>query len=104
MNKSQAVRDYLASHPDAGPNAIREALAEKGIAISTSLASVIKYGSNKKKKGKPGRPKGSGRGARAGRSASGLNIEALVDAKRMAERMGGIDAARTALDLLAKLS
>lgn len=110
MNKSAAVREYLAAHPDAGPNAVREALKEKGIQISTSLASVIKYGGNKKKR-KPGRPKGSrsvsrGRVGRppGARRVGSLDIEALVEAKKMAEKMGGIDAARSALDLLAKLA
>jgi len=109
VNKSQAVRDYLASNPTAGPNAIREALKGKGIDISTSLASVIKYGSGKKKggrgrgrgRGRVGRPPGSG--ARRGGGAR-LDINALVEAKKLAERMGGIEAARSALDLLAKLS
>lgn len=110
VNKSAAVREYLAANPDAGPNAIREALKAKGILISTSLASVIKYGGNKKKR-KPGRPKGSRNAVRGrvgrppgARSAGGLDIGALVEAKKLAERMGGIDAARAALDLLAKLA
>lgn len=103
-SKSDAVRRYLAGHPDASPNTVREALAAEGIGISTSLAASLKYS-------KQGGRKSGPRGTRAGRpralraqAVPALDFDALVDAKRLAERMGGIDAAREALSILAKLA
>ncbi len=105
VNKSAAVREYLKSHPTASPNEVKEALGEKGIAISTSLASNIKY----TKKGKAaGRKRGPRRmGRRPGRppgTKSGVRIDDLLEVKRLASRMGGIAATRKALDLLEQLA
>ena len=47
LNRSQAVRDYLAQHPGTSPRAIQDALKSKGIKISESLASAIKYAKKK---------------------------------------------------------
>ena len=43
VNKSQAIRDYIAKGPAAGPKAIREALAAKRIEASDGLISQVKY-------------------------------------------------------------
>ena len=42
VNKSQAVRDYLAGHPDAMPKDVVAALAKEGVEVSTILVSGIK--------------------------------------------------------------
>ena len=47
LNRSQAIRDYLAKNPNANPKAIRAALKAKGIAVSESLASAVKYSKKK---------------------------------------------------------
>jgi hypothetical protein len=110
-NKSDAVREYLAANPAASPIQVQQALKARGIAISASLASAIKYA----KRG-PGRPKGSGRGRRAAtvsrpvgrppasRSNGWFSAEDLMAAKAFVDRIGGAAAARKALDLLAQLS
>jgi hypothetical protein len=112
-NKSDAVRGYLAANPSASPAAVQQALTARGINISTSLASQIKYA----KRG-PGRQKGAGRGRRAvaptatapriGRPAASaahgsLRAEDLLAAKAFVDRAGGVSAARKAIDLLAQL-
>ena len=48
-NRSQHIRDHLAKNPDAKPKDIIEALAKKGVEVSMSLVSAIKYKGPKKK-------------------------------------------------------
>lgn len=107
-NKSGAVRAYLAANPDASPVAVAEALKKMGIKISVSLASAVKYSKKGKKAGRPKGRRGPGRPKMAASSRSSsngaLNLETLVEAKRLAERMGGIEKVREALAVLAKLA
>ncbi len=103
LNRSQAVRDYLAQNSNASPKAIVAGLKSKGILISTSLASVVKYS-----KKRPGRPKGRRSGRRVGRPSAAaktdhLRVEDLLEAKSFVNRVGGVDAARKAFDLLEQL-
>jgi len=105
-SKSDAVRAYLASNPDASPATVAAALKKKGIKISISLASAVKYAKKGKKAGRSMGRRGPGRPRLAARASGNgsVNLESLVDAKRLAERLGGIDAAREALALLSKLA
>jgi len=105
-SKSDAVRAYLASNPDASPATVAEALKKKGVKISVSLAAAVKYAKKGKKAGRPMGRRGPGRPRMATRASGNgsLNMDALVEAKRLADRMGGIDAAREALALLAQLA
>lgn len=45
-SRSDAIRDYLKRHSDAGIKAIQEALKEQGVEVSAALVSKIKYRSN----------------------------------------------------------
>ncbi|MCG8651937.1 MAG: hypothetical protein MI861_19005 [Pirellulales bacterium] len=115
-NKSQAIREYYASHPNAKPKEVAAELKKKGISVSTAFVSTIRSTSKKKKViGKPGRPPGSGkkslrRGRPVGsgvgtssRASQEVSIESLLKVKRMVEEMGGIGQTRTALTALEKL-
>ncbi|MBL9084756.1 MAG: hypothetical protein JNK76_23325 [Planctomycetales bacterium] len=42
VNKSAAIRDYLAASPEAKPKEIVAALAEKGITVSPNMVSIVK--------------------------------------------------------------
>jgi hypothetical protein len=106
-SKSDAVRAYLAANPDSSPIAVAKALKKQGIKISVSLASAVKYAKKGKKAGRPKGRRGPGRPKMATTRASSngaVNLEALVVAKRLAERMGGIEKAREALAVLARLA
>ena len=94
-NKSQAIRDYLKQHSDVGPTAVAAALnAREGWHISAAYVSTIK---NKVK------PRG-GRVTRAGNAKAGaLDKKALLQAHELCKQAGGINQAKAALDLLAKL-
>jgi hypothetical protein len=89
--KSAAIREYFADNPGAKPRVVVEALRQKGIRVSAQMVSVIK---GKQKRGLRGR-----------RSTSNgpLNAASLIQAKALADRMGGIAKAQEALAVLAKL-
>jgi len=101
INRSQAIRDYLAKNAGASVGEIKEALAKKGIDASDSLISAVKY----KKARRKGRSKGK-RGRRAGpraASVAGVSVETLVAAKQLVDRVGGVEAAVQAIGVLRKL-
>jgi hypothetical protein len=97
-SKSAAIRDYIASNPNAKPKEILSVLKARGIDVSVGLISMVKYAKPKVGK-KRGRPKGT-----AKTSASGLSADQLLAAKALADSMGGIQKTREALDLIEKLS
>ncbi len=99
VNRSQAIRDYLASNPTATPSVIIGDLKKKGIKVSAALVSAVKY---HKSAGGNGRRKKRRRGST---SANGRKVDfaQLVEAKSLADKMGGVDKAKSALDMLAKL-
>jgi hypothetical protein len=82
VNKSQAIRDALAAHPEKSPSEIAEALKAQGLDVNAQYVSTIK--SNAKAKGrktvlkrKPGRAGNNGFGTVAAalefiRAAGGL--------------------------------
>lgn len=95
INKSQSIRDYIKSNPGQGPTAVADALnSREGWKISAAYVSTIKN------KMKP-----SSRGPRpAGGRAAGVNEKSLIQAKELAKQAGGINQAKAALDLLARLT
>jgi len=97
--RSQAVRDYLAENPQASAKEIVTGLQEKGIKVKITLVNSIKY----KSQGK-GRRRSPGvrMAARKTRIMAGT-FEQLVEVKRLADSLGGIDNARRALDVLEQL-
>src|SRR4029450_8559244 len=94
-SKSKAIRDYKAANADAGPKAIAEALGKDGMKVSAGFVSTVL--SNARKKARKGR-----RGRRPA-AACTASLKQLVMAKKLAAKMGGVNEARQALDLLAKL-
>ena len=61
INKSQAVRDYLSTQPDAMPKDVMAALAKDGIDVSRILVSTVK---NKLKNGSAGQKAAAKRAAK----------------------------------------
>ncbi|MBS0266510.1 MAG: hypothetical protein JSS02_31550 [Planctomycetes bacterium] len=94
-DRTQAVRDYLAEHPDATPKSVVAGLAEKGIKVKVTLVNSIKYK----------KPSGSVAGSSRVRAIAGgsLGFEHLLEVKRLADAMGGTEQVRQALDALSQL-
>ena len=55
VNKSQAIKDYLASHPNAAPKVVAEDLKAQGIDVTAGYVSTIKTQQKSKSKTKTGR-------------------------------------------------
>jgi hypothetical protein len=102
-NKSQSIRDYINENPGTGPKGVAEALnAREGWKISPAYVSTIKNKMNQKSGKKRGR-RGAGRPARSLATPSSVNEKSLIQAKQLIDQAGGVNQARAALDLLAKL-
>ena len=104
-NKSQAIRDYLSAQPEATPNEIVAGLKQQGITVSPGLASNVKYTSgraSRKVRGRRGRRVGRPAGRTRG-SNGALSASDLIEAKKLADQLGGIEQARRALEALEEL-
>lgn len=105
VNKTQAVKDYLAANPGAKTREVREALIAQGIEISANYVSLIKSQLKRKKRAKARATSAAEGGSKSTKSssASGISIELLVKAKQAAEALGGVEIARSALAALVQL-
>ena len=102
-NRSQSIRDYLKTHPQAAPSKIVEVLGGKGIKVSASLVSQVKARAGNTAKPRVRRRSRKTNSRRRGRNDL-VSVADLLKAKKLAFQMGGIDQAKAALDALSKLS
>lgn len=102
-NKSQAIRDYLKTHPKAGPTEVCNELKKKGMKIAPALVSNVKAALAGRKPGAKGAKRGPKPGAKAARNSETLNMSSLLAAKEFADSVGGVDRAVTVLKALQKL-
>ena len=91
VNKSQAIRDALAAHPDKSPKEISEVLQGQGVKIPPTYISAIKS-NMKAKKGTRGRRKGKALKAPTTPGGSGL-----LAAVEFVKASGGLEGAKAAL-------
>lgn len=98
-NKSAAIRDYKAANPSAAPKEIAEALGKSGSSVTAQFVSTV-LSNAKKKGGKVGK-----RGRKPGRPVALPvdNIQQLIQVKKFVDQMGGIDAAKSAVNVLAQI-
>lgn len=102
-NKSQAIRDALNSKRGIKPQEVVEILATQGIETTAAYVSTIK--SNTKKKKNAGRKTaGPGRPPKTRSTGDSFSVETLLAAKKMAEKLGGVDQAKAALDAISRLN
>ncbi|MEX2176398.1 MAG: hypothetical protein WD872_18690 [Pirellulaceae bacterium] len=99
-NKSVAIRTYKAENGDAGPKAISEGLAKQGLKVTAGFVSTV-LSNDKRRAGKPSRK--AKRGGRRAATGGNNSLASLLQAKKLVDQMGSVDAARAALDTLAKL-
>lgn len=100
INKSQAVRDYLKTNRNAMPKDVVEALKAQGIEVSAQTVSTAKFMMKRKRRGKRA---AGGRKSSAGNGEM-VSVSALLDAKKLIDKLGGIEKAKSALEALSKLS
>lgn len=104
-NKSQAIRDYLKTKPQAGPTEIVKELKKKGMTLTPALVSNVKAAMlgkkpGKKRRGKPGPKPGAKKAAAA---TDKVSLSALIDARDFVEKVGGVAQAQALLKALDKL-
>ena len=99
--RSQAVRDFLGANPQAPVKAVIEALKSQGVDVSTALVGSIKYGKGAAQKSSS--PATTPKAARPSADSNGLSANDLFEAKALADKLGGLDQARKALETLAQL-
>ena len=105
-NKSQAIRTYLKANRGEGPTAVATALGKQGVKVTAAYVSTIKLLDKRKKKGsakKAGKKSGAKAAGRSQARKDTVSMSTLLEAKRLAAQMGGVDKAKTALDALSKL-
>jgi len=100
--KTKAVRDYMATNPSASPKEIVAGLAATGMKIKLGLANSLKYG--RKARQKRGRRKTPSIRIAARHTKNGsVTVEQLIEVKKLADFLGGLDQIRAALDALEQL-
>ena len=101
-NKSEAIREYLKSKPDAGPTEVVNELKKKGITVAPALVSNVKAALRGKKggakKGRPGRKPG-----RPAAASDSVSLASLIEARDFADKVGGVEKAQQLLRALGKL-
>lgn len=92
INKTKAIKDYMAEHPEDGPKAVAEALRKQGIHITAQYVSTIK---SLHKRRTP---------SIAALEDVDIPLSHIVAAKRLVQDVGTIEDARAAVDALSLLS
>ena len=95
---SQAIRDELAANPTAMPKDVMATLKAKGIQVTGQMVSSIRgkmAGGGKKKRRRKKKA--------AAVAGDQVSMSVLVQAKRLADQLGGVAKAKVALDALTKL-
>ncbi len=102
VNKSKLIRELAGKGLNASPKEIVAKLAEQGVETNTQFVSTI-LSNARRKEGKPSK-RGRGRGRPAGTGKSVVaGIDGIIQAKKFAEKLGGVDAAKAALDALSQI-
>lgn len=118
VNKSEKIRSYIGSHPDAGPKSVAEALKAKGIKVTPGHVSVIKHKMTSeagkkivkvkavKVKAKPLAPVSTtvteNVASFNGHSRESL-VEAIMQAESLVKYAGDLNKAKEFLDLISRL-
>lgn len=98
VNKSQAIRDSLAQHPNAKTKEIVMLLAKQGIKVHPAMVYMIKSKTHRAK----GRQKRAAAAAMSQRISVTNPIELVVRLKEIAQEVGGFKNLKQLVDLLAE--
>ena len=98
--KSQAIRDYLTSHPTAKAKEVVEALAAKGIKVSANQVYFLMGAAKSKKKRKMKRQARTEK-AVAVMSSKGDVVALIQEVRTLAQKVGGYGKLKELADALA---
>ncbi len=105
VNKSQAIRDYVISHPEATAKQVAAALVKKRIDVTTATVATVKSKAGlTKRRRKTATKKSTKRKSRGplGKSSNGF-VEVLIEAKRFHALAGSTEAALEAIHAIDRL-
>jgi hypothetical protein len=98
VNKSQAVRDFLTTNPDADSKAVIAGLADQGIKVAPTMVYYVRS-----KLGQARRKARRERVAASSRQSGASNpVEVVLRVKDLAREVGGIGNLKQLVDLLAE--
>lgn len=100
VNKTQAVKDFLAENPDAATNDVVAAMKKQRITVGANYVSTIRS------KGKGKKKVAAKKKAAPTKKAADdkISLSALKEAKKLAATLGGIEQAKEAISALAQLT
>jgi arginine repressor len=102
VSGSESIRQFIAKHPSATVKEIEKGLKGEGVKVSHSLVSAVKYKKGRKV-GKKKRTMARTVRVAARRTSAAITVEQLIEVKKFADSVGGVDQVRTALDTLEQL-
>ncbi len=97
VNKSQAVRDYHAAHPNATNAEVRASMAKKGIDITPNYVSVIKGQTKRAKASK------KAKAPKKAQVKGGIGVSELKAAMALVKAVGSVDGAAQALAIVKEI-
>jgi hypothetical protein len=105
VNKSEEIRAVFKQKPEAGPTEVRAILKRKGVQVSVALVSNVKAAMLKKQGGTAKSNGAAKRRGRPARKAAGdtVSMAKLLEARKFAAQVGGVDQAVDLLKTLAQL-
>jgi hypothetical protein len=89
VNKSKAVRDFMAANPKAAPKEVSEALTKQGVKVSPAHVSNIKN--------KMGKRKHRGKAAKVLSEKTGIGVPEIKAAFMLLKQCGSIKGVKEAL-------
>ncbi|MBC8871901.1 MAG: hypothetical protein H8E44_20930 [Planctomycetes bacterium] len=104
VSKTQVIKDYLAAHPDAGPKEVAAAVNKQGLGITTNYVSNVKSKMKGKGKGKKKVAAKKTVAAKQQAASDQISLSALLQAKKLVAKLGGVDQAKEAISALAQLT
>lgn len=97
--KSQAIRDQLSANPTAMPKEIIAVLKKMGMSVSSQMVSTLRSkmsGGTKKRRRRK-------KAVAARQNGQMILLSDLIETKKLADRLGGLEKAQEAVAALAKL-
>lgn len=98
VNKTKAIKSYLAAHPKAAPLAVAEALKAQGISVSAAYVSATKF------KMKAARRAARKTAPAPAAASDAISLAALLEAKKLIVKLGSVEQAKLAIAALAQLT
>ena len=105
VNKSQAIRDYVAGHPNAPAKDVVAALAKKKISVSAGTVATVKSkaGLSKSRRPTAGKKRPAKSKEKLSANGSSLSVDILLEAKKFCVKAGSLESAQEAIRALKQL-